>query len=351
MKQIGLSATVLPFVSGAGVAVPGTALIFEDDFEYTNSPLNHGWQEDFRGGKDYSGDLEVDGDILTMDAKGGGNHVNLYQEISQNETVAPHVEMRARSVSNYAFGEGKVRIAITADNQSLSSTNERVLLVLTEGNHDDFLTVETQAGKKTVRSSEVDSTQWQQMVVWFDGEKTYAGTRSNQFLGVDRSPDRSKDFRVYISNGSNVTEHDYVKVSRIQETIEVDVDIKPDDDQNSINPNSKGVTPVAVLSTESFDPVARVRVGSVRFGDPQTVEDGGGASPAHGGHAEDVTGNGDDDLVLHFPTKESGFDGDEDVGRLEGETTDGTPLFGEDSVEIVGGNGGKGKDGQGRGPP
>jgi hypothetical protein len=47
-------------------------------------------------------------------------------------------------------------------------------------------------------------------------------------------------------------------------------------------------------------------------------------------------GDGRDDLVLHFPTEDTGFDGDEGTGRLEGETNDGTSLFGTDSVKLVG---------------
>lgn len=119
--------------------------------------------------------------------------------------------------------------------------------------------------------------------------------------------------------------------------IEVNLDIKPGSDPNSINPNSKGNTPVAILHTEDFDPTERVNVSSLRFGDPEDVDQGGGASPAHGGHIEDVDGDSDDDLVVHFPTPDMGFDGDEDTGKLIGETDDGTPIVGTDSVNLVGG--------------
>lgn len=53
--------------------------------------------------------------------------------------------------------------------------------------------------------------------------------------------------------------------------------------------------------------------------------------------AEDVLldDDGDDDLVVHFPTQDTGFDSDDEEGKLVGETYDGTPLFGTDSVKIV----------------
>ncbi len=114
------------------------------------------------------------------------------------------------------------------------------------------------------------------------------------------------------------------------------IDIKPGSEDNSINPNSRGVVPVAVLQTDDFDPTSEdVRY---RFGAPDVVGEGGGARPAHGGHIEDVNGDGLDDLVLQFPTEETGFDGDESEGRLEWERTeDGHHgQSGTDSVSIVG---------------
>lgn len=149
-------------------------------------------------------------------------------------------------------------------------------------------------------------------------------------------------------------------------SIEVDIDIKPSedtDDANPINPNRRGgQIPVAILN-DDFNP-DRVDFDSLRFGAPDVVSGGGGATPAHSGrledtdgdgdldpisHWEDVDDDGDLDLVVHFPAEDTGFDGDESKGRLEGKTKDGTPLFGTDSVTIVGGNGGGGNDNGGSG--
>lgn len=90
------------------------------------------------------------------------------------------------------------------------------------------------------------------------------------------------------------------------------IDIKPVNDQNPINPKSRGLIPIAVHQTDEFDPTSEdVRY---RFEAPGAVAGGDSARPTHGGHIEDVNGDGHDDLVRHFPTNKTGFDGDESEG-------------------------------------
>lgn len=81
------------------------------------------------------------------------------------------------------------------------------------------------------------------------------------------------------------------------EPIAVEIDIKPGSDANPINLNSKGVIPVAILSTDNpyFDATTV---------DGSTIEFAG-ASPVHGGgHLKDVDGDGDIDWVGHFKIQE-----------------------------------------------
>ncbi|MBT3435201.1 MAG: VCBS repeat-containing protein [Nitrospinaceae bacterium] len=108
--------------------------------------------------------------------------------------------------------------------------------------------------------------------------------------------------------------------------VDLVVDIKPGSDKNPINLKSKGVTPVAVLSTEDFD-ANTLDTASLAFGPA-------GAAPKKC-HAEDVNEDGLDDLVCHFPTQDTGIGEGDESAELSGETEDGTPAVGEDSVSIV----------------
>ena len=115
---------------------------------------------------------------------------------------------------------------------------------------------------------------------------------------------------------------------------EVDIEIKPGSDPNSINPNNRGTIPVAVHSTSGFD-ATTIDPESLRFGSPDAVIGGDGAAVSHYSF-EDVTGDGnEDDFIGHFPTQETGFTADDTEGWLIGETVDGDPIAGRDAVRIV----------------
>jgi hypothetical protein len=119
--------------------------------------------------------------------------------------------------------------------------------------------------------------------------------------------------------------------------IETPIDIKPCSDPNAINPDGKGLIPVGIKGTSDLD-VTDVVVDSLRFGAVGHVE----AEPAHDGHIEDTVpceGDGTDDLVVHFPTEDTGFEKGDDIGKLTGELQDGTAIIGFDSVKIVGDQG------------
>jgi len=110
--------------------------------------------------------------------------------------------------------------------------------------------------------------------------------------------------------------------------ITVVIDIKPGSFPNSINVGSSGVIPVAIITTPSFD-AASVDVSTVRFGPGNAIE-------AHGrGHLEDVDGDGDLDLVLHFRTDLSAIPCGATSATLTGQTTGGQAITGTDSVRTI----------------
>jgi len=102
------------------------------------------------------------------------------------------------------------------------------------------------------------------------------------------------------------------------------IDIKPGSYPNSINLKSKGVVPVAVLTTDDFD---------ASTVDPDTVLFAG-ASPLRWAR-EDVDGDGDTDLLFHFKTQELDLDENSTEAFLTGYTFDGQFIWGTDTVNIV----------------
>ena len=105
---------------------------------------------------------------------------------------------------------------------------------------------------------------------------------------------------------------------------EVDIDIKPGGNPNRINLKSKGVVPVAVLGTVDFD-AATIDPATVKFA---------GASPVHWA-LDDVDGDGNEDMLLHFKTQELNLTQETTEATLTGETFDGKIISGTDEVCII----------------
>ena len=131
---------------------------------------------------------------------------------------------------------------------------------------------------------------------------------------------------------------DNVSLTKIQNTIQVSVDIKPSSCPNPLNVKDKGVLPVAVLGTEDFD-VFDIDPASIRLE---------GVAPIRSSYEDtddcDCKKKGPDgyiDIVLQFNTQEivaaldSVYDGDELLLTITGETHDGTLIEGTDFVIII----------------
>jgi hypothetical protein len=109
-------------------------------------------------------------------------------------------------------------------------------------------------------------------------------------------------------------------------TIAVEIDIKPGNDLNPINPKSRGVIPVAILSSDTFD-VADVDATTLAFG-----PNGAGMAHQGGPHLMDANNDGVDDLLAHFLTKDSGIAFGDEEACVTGELFDATPFEGCDTI-------------------
>jgi len=113
--------------------------------------------------------------------------------------------------------------------------------------------------------------------------------------------------------------------------ISIAIDIKPDSVPNSINAESHGKIPVAVLSSAGFDATTAVDRSSLTFG-----RTGNEASLAFcNTDSEDVNADGFSDLICHFETEATGFQEGDVQGVLKGKTVSGTLFIGADSVRIL----------------
>jgi hypothetical protein len=106
----------------------------------------------------------------------------------------------------------------------------------------------------------------------------------------------------------------------------ITIDIKPGQDPPAINPGSNGVTPVAILSTPTFN-ATTVDASSVKFGP-------NGASPVHTS-IQDVNGDGIPDLILQFNTTQTGIVAGNTQACLTGNTTSGLSIMGCDTIQTV----------------
>jgi len=142
-------------------------------------------------------------------------------------------------------------------------------------------------------------------------------------------PSIGKDLQICLSSTALQAEFDDVSLDEEFGGNGVEIDIKPGSDPNSINPTHRGVIPVAILGTDTFD-VADVDVTTLAFGPD-------GAAPAHkvGGHLVDVNDDGLTDLVTHYRTQETGIAFGDTDACLTGATLGGTQIDGCDDINTV----------------
>jgi hypothetical protein len=111
----------------------------------------------------------------------------------------------------------------------------------------------------------------------------------------------------------------------------VNVRIKPGSAPTSINNNSQGTIPVAILSQANFNAPAQVNPRSLTFGhsgDEQSLAFCDSAP-------EDVNGDGLADLVCHFTTQRASFQPGDAQGILKGTTMSQQALVGSAPIVVV----------------
>jgi len=122
----------------------------------------------------------------------------------------------------------------------------------------------------------------------------------------------------------------YEHILKVDTALLVDVVVS-----GSICNVGKGVIPVALLTTDSFDALT-VDHNTVRFGDAFESHRDKKTGEAQR-HEEDFEGDGDLDLIFHFLAKDTGYDCDSTQLTFTGETFSGKPV-------VAGGEAGFGRD-------
>ena len=109
----------------------------------------------------------------------------------------------------------------------------------------------------------------------------------------------------------------------------VTMDIKPGDVPNTVNLRSRGVIPVAILTTDRIDATS-IDPTSLRFGAT------GNEAAAVRAIFEDLNNDGDTDLLVFFHSQDTKIDCETLFAYLSGVTLTGLDIAGTDSVAVVG---------------
>src|SRR6185295_2603450 len=110
----------------------------------------------------------------------------------------------------------------------------------------------------------------------------------------------------------------------------ITLDIRPDSDNNPVDVGH-GLIPVAILSRNGLD-ATKVNVATLCFGDAGSPAQRDCTEKHSSAHFSDVDHDGHLDAVLHYEAAETGIDLGDTSACLIGRLSDGTGIFGCDSV-------------------
>ncbi|MBI5079096.1 C40 family peptidase [Candidatus Wolfebacteria bacterium] len=113
--------------------------------------------------------------------------------------------------------------------------------------------------------------------------------------------------------------------------IPVPIDIKPGSLPNSINLGSKGMVPIAIFGSATFN-VAQINLATITLANtPIKLKRDGQPMASY----EDVNGDGFTDIVIHIITEALQLTSSDVKAELNGSLLDGSKIKGSDSVRIV----------------
>jgi hypothetical protein len=253
---------------------------------------------------------------------------NLRAMFDQRPTVA-NLAVENNLVEDTYYNIFKKGVTFTGDNTIDGNTFNNV----GEGKNYPAIQILGNEGTICVDNNTFDGWKLGQYAIYVENDATTpVGVGENNTF-VDQAAGTYAVFNDYmLSSGYAVGwEFDGDATGCAPPVIEVDIDIKPGSFPNSVNHRGKGKIPVAILSTADFDAPSDVGPDSLTFGPTGDEDSLAFCSPS----PEDVDGDGLYDLVCHFFTQSAGFACGDEMGVLKGQTVDGVPMEGSDSVRIL----------------
>jgi hypothetical protein len=277
----------------------------------------------------------ADGILHMVDsAPGVGNTLGYFQPLAFDPAQLIEVEFRARILSGQSQstfqGQHPAPFSVWLYNGALTAD-------LSVGPTSLTALGGTNAGANGIRlllNRPFDGTDWHvyryrldpSRIQWWADGVSLGSAASSELIPAPDSTDRR--INMFITSATADVELDYIVVSMTAIT-EVAIDVRPDSATNPINPKSKGVITVAILTTATFD-ATTVDPATVRFGAIGTE-----AAPVHVA-IQDVNGDGLPDLLLHVKTQDTDIQCGATSALLTGETFDGQPVEGSDTIVTVG---------------
>jgi hypothetical protein len=151
------------------------------------------------------------------------------------------------------------------------------------------------------------------------------------YVGVSHYPRYFRDGGVANSGAASNGDYRLVISGVSSSVVHITISVKPGSDEVApINPKARGRVPVALLSSDDFDP-ANVVVNSLTFGHDGSEE----SLEKCNKPSDDLNQDGKNDLVCHFDNQLTGIRKGDIEGVLKGEMKDGTMIEGRGLLKVV----------------